>query len=191
MSKEKEKSAKKSSTKNEKSIKSDKTRKLAAQEHSLWHPTDIARRFDEEIESLRHKLIMSLWEPDWWKQPLAMMWPRSHWTEIKQPLIDIMDNGKDYVIEAELPGIKKEDIDIRLTRNSIEIIGEKRNEEEEEDKDYHRQERSYSRFYRRLPLVEDVKPSEAEATFNNGILEIRLPKENPTIKEKPHHIKIK
>jgi len=191
MAKEKEKSDKKNITENHNETKSKETQKLASQNHSLWHPTDFARRFDEEIESLRHKLIMSLWEPDWWRQPLALMWPQSQWHEIKQPLIDIMDNGSEYIIEAELPGIQKENIDIKLTKNSIEIIGEKRKEEEEKDKDYHRQERSYSRFYRRLPLPEDVKPSEAEATFKNGILEIRLPKENPTIKEKPHHVKIK
>jgi HSP20 family protein len=105
--------------------------------------------------------------------------------------MDVRDNGKEYIVEAELPGITKNDIDIELTKNSVRIQGEMRREEEKDEEGYYRRERSYSSFYRHMPLPEEVRPDKADATFNNGILEIKLPKEKPTVKEKTHKITIK
>ena len=120
-----------------------------------------------------------------------MGWPEIERTWTKQPLMDIKDTGKELVIEAELPGIPKENIDIKLTENSIEICGEVKSEEKEEKEGYYRQERSYSTCYRNIPLPSEVIPNKADAKLEDGVLHIKLPKKKPTTKEKAHKVNVK
>jgi HSP20 family protein len=164
---------------------------ISVRKPATWELMDIGRTLDEEFENFRRNLSRSIWGPRWWGYPMARRAEDLMWGGFSQPAIDVKDTGEEYVVEAELPGIPKEDINVELTRNSIKIHGEKRMEEETEDEGYYKRERSYSSFYRDLPLPEHVKPDAADATFNNGVLEIRLPKENPTHKEKPQKVKIK
>lgn len=112
--------------------------------------------------------------------------PRAFTSElIRQPLIDLADNGKEYVLKAEVPGINKEDLNIEVTENSIEISGETKTEEKEEDKEkgYLRRERRYAKFYRSLPLPEAVVADKAEAELKDGILTVKLPKAAPPEKK--------
>lgn len=137
------------------------------------------------------------WGPTW-MNPMAVMNDmdrlfddfRSEWANtfltprtvsrdlIRQPLIDLADNGKEYVVKAELPGIDKDDLNIEITEDAIEISGETRSEQKEEDKDkgYIRRERRYAKFYRSLPLPENVLTEKADAILKDGILTVRLPK---------------
>lgn len=98
--------------------------------------------------------------------------------EIKEvsPSMDIFTDGDDVVVKTELPGMKKEDIDVSLTKDTITISGEKKKEEKVEKKDYYSLERSYGSFKRSFSLPAEVHAEKASAKFKDGILEIRIPK---------------
>lgn len=116
----------------------------------------------------------------------AFMVPRAFAAEaIRQPLIDLTDNGKEYVVKAEIPGIKKEDLSIEVTENGIEISGETKVEQSEEDKSagYIRKERRYARFYRSLPLPDKVVADKTDAELKDGVLTVKLPKAAPPEKK--------
>ena len=111
-------------------------------------------------------------------------------TDFRAPYVDIMDKGDSLVVTAEMPGIPKDNIDIQVDENSIEISGRSEEEREEKDSQYYRKERVASSFYREIPLPEKVKPEEASARFNNGILEINLPKKVPTKASKKRKVNV-
>ncbi|MFH1026033.1 MAG: Hsp20/alpha crystallin family protein, partial [Nitrospirota bacterium] len=90
--------------------------------------------------------------------------------------MDIFTEGDNVVVKAELPGMKKEDIDVSLTEDTITISGEKKKEEKIEKKDYYSFERSYGSFKRSFSLPSEVQTEKASAKFKNGVLEIRIPK---------------
>ncbi len=92
------------------------------------------------------------------------------------PSVDIFEDGDDVVVKAEIPGVKKEDLDVTITDNSLTISGEKKQEEKVDKKDFHRVERSYGTFSRSFRLPEDVNGSKAKANFKDGLLEVRLPR---------------
>lgn len=109
----------------------------------------------------------------------TFMVPRAFSTDlVRQPLMDLSDNGKEYVVKAEVPGISKEDLNIEITEHGIEISGETNAVEAEEDKEkgYLRHERRYSSFYRSLPLPSAVQTDKAEANLKDGVLTVKLPK---------------
>ena len=92
------------------------------------------------------------------------------------PSVDIFEDGNEVVVKAEIPGVKKDDLDITITENSLTISGEKKQEDKVEKKNYHRVERSYGSFRRSFRLPEDVNGSKAKASFKDGLLEVRLPR---------------
>jgi HSP20 family protein len=125
-----------------------------------------------EIESYIDRLF---------RHPFAMLTPSflSHdYPELENlsPSVDVYEEGDHLVIKAELPGMKKEDLDVTVAENRVTISGEKKKEEKVERKDYHWSERSYGSFRRSFRLPENVKGDAADASFKNGILEIRIPK---------------
>jgi HSP20 family protein len=99
------------------------------------------------------------------------------------PSIDVYVDKNDVVVKAELPGIRKEDIDITLTQDSITISGEKRKEEKIEKKNYYRWECSYGFFSRVLALPSEVQTDKVKTQFKDGVLEIRIPKTEEAIKK--------
>jgi len=116
----------------------------------------------------------------------AFLVPRTFATNLtRQPLIDLTDNGKEYVVKAEVPGLKKENLTIEITENGIEISGETKMEQKEEDKDkgYLRRERRHASFYRSLPLPDAVLTDKAEAELKDGLLTVKLPKAAPPEKK--------
>ena len=88
--------------------------------------------------------------------------------------IDFKDTGKAIKIEAELPGIDEDDIDVELNDNLLTIRGEKKFEEDDEEKGV--SSRSYSSFHRSMSLPFDVDPDAIDAKFKNGVLKLTLPK---------------
>jgi len=98
---------------------------------------------------------------------------------VRQPLVDLSDSGREYVVKAELPGIDKQDLNVEVTENGIEISAEKKTEEKEEKKGYIRRERRYASFYRSVPLPDNILPDKAEADLKDGVLTVRLPKAQP------------
>ncbi|MFA5353054.1 MAG: Hsp20/alpha crystallin family protein [Thermodesulfovibrionales bacterium] len=117
-------------------------------------------------------------------RPLWMPSVRLPGMEEFSPHVDIFEEGDDVVIKAEIPGMKKEDLDVSLTEDTITLSGEKKSEEKVEKKNYHRLERSYGSFSRSFRLPEGVQTDKAKAGFKDGVLEIRLPKSEEAKKKK-------
>ncbi len=122
------------------------------------------------------------WFEDVFRRPFSLLgpsWlPRLRFPEMEEiaPVVDIYEEGDDVVVKAELPGIKKEDVDVSLTDNTITISGEKKKEEKVEKKNYYRLERSYGSFTRTFRLPAEVQSDKAKAKYKDGVLEIRIPK---------------
>jgi HSP20 family protein len=92
------------------------------------------------------------------------------------PMVDIFEDGGDVVVKAEIPGIKKEDIEVHLTQDTITISGQKTGEEKIDKKDFYRFERSFGSFTRKLRLPAEIQADKAKASFKDGVLEVRIPK---------------
>lgn len=97
---------------------------------------------------------------------------RGAWT----PSVDIYEGQNQLILEAELPGMKAEDVDVSIENNIITIKGERKFEKRDETDNYHRVERSYGNFSRSFTLPRTVVGDEAAADFHNGVLRITLPK---------------
>jgi HSP20 family protein len=91
------------------------------------------------------------------------------------PQIEVSQRNNELVVHADLPGMKREDISVDVTDDAITISGERRQEHESERGGIYRSERSYGSFYRTIPLPEGAITDQAKATFNDGVLEIRMP----------------
>jgi len=101
---------------------------------------------------------------------------KSKKSAIWAPDVDIKETDKEIQINADLPGMKMEDIDVSVDEDQLIIKGERKEEKEEKDKDYVRVERSYGSFYRSFNIGVPVKPDQIKATYKDGVLEITLPK---------------
>ncbi len=106
----------------------------------------------------------------------------------KFPIVDIYEDGENIILKAELPGVKKEDISVNITGDTITISGKKEEEKEVKEKNYYRKERKSGSFTRSFTLPCEIDKENVKATFKNGILEIVLPKVE---KEKTKQIEIK
>jgi len=93
------------------------------------------------------------------------------------PRVDIYQTPEEVVCTAEIPGVEaKEQLDVKVTENTISIKGEFKRARETEEENYHHAERFYGTFSRVLGLPAEVKPEGATATYKDGILEVRVPK---------------
>ncbi|MFB0506415.1 MAG: Hsp20/alpha crystallin family protein [Thermodesulfobacteriota bacterium] len=135
-----------------------------------------------ELSSLRREMDR-LWENFFGERPLTRMWERE-WA----PSLDVSETRDNFVVKAEVPGIDAKDIDISLTGDVLTIKGEKRQEKEEKEEDYHLVERSYGSFSRSVRLPAEVESNKIKASYKNGILNITLPKSE---KVKAKEVKIK
>lgn len=100
-----------------------------------------------------------------------------------QPKVNVADDEKEITISVEIPGMDEKDIELSLTKDTLTIKGEKKEEKEEKGKNYHRMERSYGSFSRTLPLPVEINTDKAEAAYKKGILTIVLPKTEKAVKE--------
>jgi HSP20 family protein len=126
---------------------------------------------------------MERWFDEAWKRPFSMlrssMWPQLGGIEefeTNLPRVDIYDDGKELVMRADLPGMKKEDVVISLSENVLTISGEKKKEEKVEKDKYFRYERSHGSFFRRFELPYDMDTEHIKAHMEDGVLEVRLPR---------------
>jgi HSP20 family protein len=104
------------------------------------------------------------------------------------PLVDIAETEKEYVVKAELPEVKKEDVKVMLEEGVLTIQGERRLEKEEKGKKIHRIERSYGKFLRTFTVPRDVDEKKILAEFKEGILTVHVPKAEVY---KPKEIEVK
>jgi HSP20 family protein len=106
------------------------------------------------------------------------------------PRIDISENEKSILIDAEVPGVPKENLKLTLQDNILTIEGEKKKRSEEKEKNFYREERSYGKFKRSFTLPVEVDSDNVDAKFNDGTLEIKLNKLEPKV-EKEKVIELK
>jgi HSP20 family protein len=104
------------------------------------------------------------------------------------PPVDIHETDKEYVIRAELPAIKKEDVKVEMLDGVLTIEGERRQEKEEKGKKCHKMERSYGRFVRQFVLPNGVDTRNVQAEFKEGMLDVHLPK---AAEAKPKTVEVK
>jgi HSP20 family protein len=104
------------------------------------------------------------------------------------PSVDITEDDKEYLVKADLPEVKKEDVRVTVENGVLTILGERKFEKEEKDKKYHRIERAYGNFIRSFTLPDAVDGSRVAGEFKDGVLRVRLPK---TEKAKPKAVEVK
>jgi len=92
------------------------------------------------------------------------------------PAIDVYDEKNNYVVKADLPGLSKEDIDVSVVEDTLVIRGEKKHERKTESKNFLREERYFGTFQRAVALPSSVDVDHIKAAYNNGVLELILPK---------------
>jgi HSP20 family protein len=92
------------------------------------------------------------------------------------PLVDIVEEDNEYIVKAELPEIRKEDLSVTVENGMLTISGERKFEQEEKKRKYHRVERSYGSFTRSFALPGDADGSKIEAEFKDGILQVHIAK---------------
>ena len=111
-------------------------------------------------------------------------------TRMWEPLVDIYEEDDKFVIKAEIPGVKKEDIDIQIENNILTIKGERKIEKETKKENFHRAERYYGSFQRSFTLPGIVAQEKIKAKLDNGVLTIEIPKKEE-VKPKKIAIDIK
>lgn len=104
------------------------------------------------------------------------------------PAVDVQETEKAFVFTAELPGLGKDDVEITLEENLLTLTGERELNEKEEGDTYHRIERAYGKFSRSFSLPSQVDSSQVEASFDNGLLTVSVPKSEEA---QPRKIQIK
>ena len=105
------------------------------------------------------------------------------------PLVDITEDEKEFLIKAELPEVKKDDVKVTVENNVLTLRGERKIEKEEKGKKFHRIERSYGSFERSFTLPEGTDPAKVSSEFKDGVLTVHLPK-SPTAKPKAIEVKV-
>lgn len=106
---------------------------------------------------------------------------------IWSPPVDIAQEGDHYIVKADLPGMKKDEIEITLNGDTLTISGEKKKENETKEDNYYRSERYYGRFSRSLALPSTVDANKIEASYKEGVLSVTIPKSEEA---RPKQIKI-
>jgi HSP20 family protein len=92
------------------------------------------------------------------------------------PAMDLVEAENEFVLKADLPGLSEENVSIEVEDNVLTISGERKAEHEERKEAYYRVERAFGRFSRSLTLPEGIKPEAVKASFEHGVLEVRVPK---------------
>lgn len=137
-----------------------------------------------ELEEMSDRLNRMFARPAAWQSQGREVMTVADWT----PTVDISETESEYVIKAELPEIKKEEVKVTVEDGVLTITGERKQEQEERGKKFHRVERSYGRFVRSFTLPDSVDEAKVKAEYVDGMLNLHLPKSE---KAKPKQIEVK
>jgi HSP20 family protein len=123
-----------------------------------------------------------------WMRPFRLQWPswaeRARTIDLKTPRVDVLDQDDQIIVNAEIPGIKKENLEVTLSNNTLTIHGRTEKKAEEKKGDYIRREISSGEVSRTVVLPSDVDESGVKATFKDGVLALTLPKVQKTKRHK-------
>jgi HSP20 family protein len=110
-------------------------------------------------------------------------WPAEHGAAFAAPAIDFCEDDKAFHLTAELPGLSDKDINVTVSGDMLTITGEKRDEREEKDKNYHWSERRFGSFRRAIHLPPHIDRDKIDASFKNGVLQITIPKTSEAMQQ--------
>jgi HSP20 family protein len=135
-----------------------------------YEPLGLFEALEHEMQAMLHRPLFFGFGP----------WPTTFRT-LKDtgtfaPPTDVYEKGDVLVFKVEMPGVAKEDVSIELYDGDLVIKGQAHAEKEVKESAYYRMERTYGKFYRRLPLPFEVKAEQITAALNDGVLEIQIPK---------------
>lgn len=142
----------------------------------------LTRKAREEENPLLalHREMNQLFDDFFGSLETDLAWPRGKTLRNRADAwslnVDVSENEHEVRIVADVPGMEEKDIDVELSDNLLTIKGEKREERDEKEADYHVVERSYGSFQRSIPLPSGMEPDKAKAKFKNGVLTITVPK---------------
>jgi len=165
---------------NQSSDKTDHEQKIpiSANEQKTEKSEQTERRLTpfEEAEHMFDSLFKERWirpfniaHPFWHEMPTPFLSRLS-------PRVDIINRDDKVILRAQIPGVAKQDIDLSMSDNTVTITGHTSHEHKEERDDYYRRECSSGSFSRTISLPDNIDGSKAKATFNNGMLELTIPK---------------
>jgi len=150
-----------------------------------YSPLAMMQEVDNVFDAIKREFDDLFWNP---------FRPRfvSHVLEdrFRAPPMDLKDEGENLVLVAELPGMGKDDVDVTLTDDRIEIVAETKEEKKDEGECYICRERSYKKFKRVFEFPEEILSEKAEARLEDGVLKIVMPKKEPAPKKEARKLKI-
>lgn len=144
---------------------------------AAWDPVKEIEEMQNRLSSFFRRPIVA---PDGKEEAMIL----AEWA----PLIDVSEDDKEYVIKAELPEVKREEVKVNVKDGVLSISGERKFEKEEKGKKYHRIERSYGSFLRSFTVPEGTNPDKVTAEFKDGVLKVHLPKDE---KAQPKTVEVK
>jgi len=115
-------------------------------------------------------------------------WPVEYELPMRIPVVDVIDSNKEYVVKAELPGLKRENVQIEVGANELSLTAKSDVEKEDREKTYLHRERAFSTFRRRIGFGQSIDTEKVSANIAEGILEIKLPKLEPKPEKKTKKI---
>lgn len=118
--------------------------------------------------------------------------PAALWGNGKEhlPALDVRETDEALIVEAEMPGLKPNEYEVKVEEGVLSIFAERKQEKDEKTRNYHRVERHYGRMERKLALPTTVEAEKVEASYKDGILTVTLPKK-PGLKPKTVNVKVK
>jgi len=139
----------------------------------------VIKDFNVLLDTFRNEFGGYLWDPF-----RGFEWPVEYELPMRIPVVDVIDSGNEYVVKAELPGLKKENVQIEVAENELLLVARSNVETEEKGKTYLHRERAFSTFRRRIGFGQSIDTEKVSASMAEGILEIRLPKLEPRPEKK-------
>jgi len=136
--------------------------------------------FNRLLDTFRSQIV---WDPF-----RGFEWPVEYELPTRIPYVDVIDSGKEYVVKAELPGLKKENVEIEVGTNELSLTAKSDIEREEKGQNYLHRERAFSTFRRYIGFAESVDTGKVSANMVDGVLEVKLPKLEPEPEKKRRKI---
>ena len=134
----------------------------------LWDPFELMTDLQQDLNRLFHRSLKK----------------DNGWARTFEPEIDVIEEKDSFLVKADLPGIKKEELDIKVEGKFLTVKAERKEEKETKEKNYYASERFYGTFTRTIELPTDVKADQVKASYKDGVLEMTLPKtENAKAKQ--------
>jgi len=171
---------------------SKKKKRLPATKKTKKHALAVRRsepseimNFNKMLDTFRSHFRGYMWDPF-----RGFEWPVDYELPMRIPYIDVLDSGNEYDVKAELPGMKKENVEIEVGTNELVLTATSGMQKEEKGKTYLHRERAFSTFHRHVGFSENIDTEKVSANMAEGILEVKLPKLESGAEKKTRKITI-